>query len=42
MIERFKQLLDNIINSILGNNLATSIGIAHWTPDSEMSLEDLY
>ncbi|MCS6204399.1 GGDEF domain-containing protein [Shewanella baltica] len=42
VIERFKLLLEQYNQQHpKQHSLATSIGIAHWTPDSEMSLEDL-
>lgn len=42
VIERFKQLLEQYNQQHpKQHRLATSIGIAHWTPDSDMSLEDL-
>ena len=39
-IERFKLLLEQY-NQHHQHKLSTSIGIAHWTPDSELGLDDL-
>lgn len=42
VIERFTQLLEQYNQQHpKQHRLATSIGIAHWTPDSDMGLEDL-
>ncbi|MCP3129835.1 diguanylate cyclase [Shewanella sp. KJ2020] len=42
-INRFKSLLEQYNQQHpLDHKIATSIGVAHWTPDSAVSLEDLF
>lgn len=42
-INRFKLLLEQYNQRHpLQHKIATSIGVAHWTPDSDVSLEDLF